>query len=63
LILRIEEVPGFERRIVADAVVIRLRDYLAGLGFPWIAVEATEEKPRRDPAGGKLRQVYSEFVS
>lgn len=62
LILRIEEVPGFERRIVADAVAVRLRGYLAAQGFPWITVAATEEMPRRDPAGGKLRQVYSEFV-
>ncbi len=63
LILRIEEVPGFERRIVADAVAVRLRGYLAAQGFPWITVEATEEMPRRDPAGGKLRQVYSEFIT
>ena len=63
LILRIEEAPGFERRIVADAVAFRLRSYLAGQGFPWITVEATEEMPRREPTGGKLRQVYSEFIS
>jgi phenylacetate-CoA ligase len=62
LILRIEEVPGFERRIVADAVAVRLRGYLAAQGFPWITIEATEEMPRRNPAGGKLRQVYSEFI-
>ena len=62
LILRIEEVPGFDRRIVVDAVAGRLRGYWAGQGFPWIAVEATEEMPRREPAGGKLRQIYSEFI-
>jgi phenylacetate-coenzyme A ligase PaaK-like adenylate-forming protein len=62
LILRIEEVPGIERRIVADAVAGRLRGYLEAQGFPWITVEATDEMPRRDPAGGKLRQVYSEII-
>ena len=62
LILRIEEVPGFERRIVADAAVARLRGYLAAQGFPWIKVEATDEMPRRHPGGGKLRQVYSELL-
>ncbi len=61
LILRIEEVPGFERRMVTHAVAVRLQGHLAAQGIRWITVEATEEMPRRDPAGGKLRQVYSEF--
>jgi phenylacetate-coenzyme A ligase PaaK-like adenylate-forming protein len=61
LILRIEEVPGFERRMVTEAVAGRLRGHLAAQGIRWITVEATEEIPRRDPAGGKLRQVFSEF--
>lgn len=60
LILRLEAAPGFDRRMVADAVAERLREYLASQGSPWITVETTEEGPRRDPAGGKLRQVYSE---
>jgi putative adenylate-forming enzyme len=62
LILRIEEVPGFERRGVADAVAGRLRGYLSAQGSPWITVEPTDEMPRRDPAGGKLRQVYSDIL-
>ena len=60
LILRIEEVPGSDRRKVAEEVAVRLRGYLSAQGSPWVAVETTEETPRRDPAGGKLRQVYSE---
>jgi putative adenylate-forming enzyme len=61
LILRVEEVPGFPRRIVAEAAAGRLRSYLASQGLRRVTVETAEEIPRRDPGGGKLRHVYSEL--
>jgi hypothetical protein len=61
LILRVEEVPGFQRRIVAEAAAGRLRSYLASQGLRRVTVETAEEIPRRDPGGGKLRHVYSEL--
>ncbi len=55
--LAIEEAPGADRRRVVAEAVRRLKDYLASQGLADVAVEASEGLPRRDPAGGKMRQV------
>lgn len=60
LCLRVEEVPGYSRSAVCDEVVRRLVHHLAARGLSWVAVEMTDERPRREPAGGKLRQVFAE---
>lgn len=57
--LRIEEAPGRDRARVGGDVANRLREYLSGQGLHDVVVERTEEMPVRDPAGGKLRQVFA----
>ncbi|MGE5190645.1 MAG: phenylacetate--CoA ligase family protein [Gemmatimonadota bacterium] len=57
LSLRIEEAPHFDRRRVCEDAVRRLREYLSRQGLGTVAVDACDERPRRDPAGGKLLQV------
>jgi phenylacetate-CoA ligase len=56
--LRIEEAPGHERIPVCDDVVGRLRAFLSSQGLASAEVETTEERPYRDRAGGKLRQIF-----
>jgi len=58
--VRIDEAPGFDRAGVCGDVVRRLRDYLARQGLETVAVEVPDERPRRNAAGGKLRQVLVE---
>lgn len=60
LCLRIDEAPGAGRLDVCDEVARRLREYLSRQGLPTVTVEVTDERPRRNPEGGKLRQVLSE---
>ncbi len=57
LSVRIDEAPGFDRGAVCGDVVRRLRDYLSRQGLDAVAVDLSEERPRRNAAGGKLRQV------
>ncbi len=59
LSLRIGEAGGFDRGSVCDDVVRRLRAYLVRQGLGTVAVEVSGERPRRNAAGGKLRQVLS----
>lgn len=61
LALRIEEAAGHDRRQVAEAAAGRVRALLAAQGLAWVTVEATCEPPRRDPVGGKLRQVFADL--
>ncbi|HEU5361470.1 MAG TPA: hypothetical protein VFU42_09985 [Candidatus Deferrimicrobiaceae bacterium] len=58
--LRIEEAIGHDRGRVCDEAADRLRAYLATLGLGSVAVEKTEERPLRDTAGGKLRQIFAD---
>ncbi len=60
LCVRIDEAPGFDRGGVCGDVARRLRDYLARQGLETVAVEIGNERPRRNAAGGKLRQVLAE---
>ena len=54
--LRLDEAPGYDRARVCDDVVRRLRAYLSSQGLASVEVELSEERPRSDTAGGKLRQ-------
>jgi phenylacetate-CoA ligase len=56
--LRIEEAPGYDRSGVCDDVAARLRAFLSSQGLASAEVETTEERPARDRAGGKLRQIF-----
>ena len=58
--LRLEEAPGHDRARVRDDVLRRLRAHLSSQGLASVEVEATEERPRSDTAGGKLRQFFVE---
>jgi phenylacetate-CoA ligase len=59
--LRIGPAPGTDATAVRAAAAARLRALLAAQGLEHVAVEETEGHPERDPSGGKLRQVFSEF--
>jgi len=58
--LRVEEVPGHDRKRVCDDLAARLRTFLSSQGAAPVDVETTEERPVRDRAGGKLRQVIAD---
>ncbi|HET7318642.1 MAG TPA: phenylacetate--CoA ligase family protein [Nitrospirota bacterium] len=58
--LRLEEAPGHDRAQVCGDVVHRLRAYLSSQGLASVEVELSEERPRSDTAGGKLRQFFVE---
>jgi phenylacetate-coenzyme A ligase PaaK-like adenylate-forming protein len=58
--LRLEEAPGHDRARVCEDVVRRLRAYLASQGLAEVLVEVSEERPRGETAGGKMRQFYVE---
>jgi phenylacetate-coenzyme A ligase PaaK-like adenylate-forming protein len=58
--LRIEEAPGHDRARVSDDVLRRLRAYLSSQGLASVEVELSEERPRSDTAGGKMRQFFVE---
>ena len=55
--LCVDEAPGHDRIRVRDDVAGRLRAFLSSQGLASAAVETTEERPSRDRAGGKLRQI------
>ncbi len=57
--IRLEEAPGHDRTQVGNDVANRLRKFLSAQGLNEVVVEVTEERPSRDPSGGKLRQVFS----
>lgn len=57
--IRLEEAPGHDRSRVGDEVANRLQEFLSSQGLEEGVVERTEERPVRDPRGGKLRQVFS----
>jgi len=59
--IRFAEAPGHDRAGTRDAVAYRLREFLSAQGLEVVVVEVTEERPLRDPAGGKLRQVFAEM--
>ena len=56
--LRVEEAPGHDRIRVCDDLAGRLRAFLSSQGLGSAEVETTEERPSRDRAGGKLRQIF-----
>jgi phenylacetate-coenzyme A ligase PaaK-like adenylate-forming protein len=56
--IRVEEAPGKDRIKVCDDVAGRLRAFLSAQGLASAEVETTEERPARDRAGGKLRQIF-----
>jgi phenylacetate-CoA ligase len=56
--LRVEEAPGYDRSGVCDDVAARLRAFLSSQGLASAEVETTRERPTRDHAGGKLRQIF-----
>lgn len=57
--LRLDAAPGHDRARTGDAVAERLRGFLSAQGLPQVSVDVTEERPVRDPAGGKLRRVFA----
>jgi len=57
--IRFEEGPGHDRSRVGSEVADRLGGFLSAQGLEGVNVERTEERPSRDPKGGKLRQVFS----
>jgi hypothetical protein len=46
---------------VGHGVADRLREFLSTQGLEEVVVEVTEERPVRDPAGGKLRQIFADM--
>ena len=58
--LRLEEAPGHDRAQVCDDVLRRLRGYLSSQGLASVEVDLSEERPRCDTAGGKMRQFLVE---
>ena len=61
--LRVEEVPGYDRNGVCKDLAVRLRTFLSAQGAASVEVEMTEERPVRNAAGGKLRQVIADPAS
>jgi phenylacetate-coenzyme A ligase PaaK-like adenylate-forming protein len=61
--IRLEEAPGHDRTRVGNDVANRLREFLSAQGLSEVVVELAEERPSRDPSGGKLRQVFSALPS
>lgn len=58
--LRLDEAPGYDRARVCDDALRRLRAYLSSQGLASVEVGLSEERPRSDTAGGKMRQFYVE---
>ena len=58
--LRLEEAPGHDRARVCGDVLRRLRAYLSSQGLASVEVDLSEERPRSDTAGGKMRQFFVE---
>ncbi len=56
LLVRIDEAPGYDRPRVCGEVLQRLAAYLASQGLGSVSVDLSEDRPRSDTAGGKLRQ-------
>jgi phenylacetate-coenzyme A ligase PaaK-like adenylate-forming protein len=61
--IRLDVAPGHDRTRVGNVIVERLREFLSAQGLKEVVVEMTEEQPSRDPAGGKLRQIFSALPS
>ncbi len=61
--IRLDEAPGHDRTQVGNGVADRLREFLSAQGLKDVAVDVTEERPVRDPAGGKLRQIFQDLPS
>jgi phenylacetate-coenzyme A ligase PaaK-like adenylate-forming protein len=58
--LRFDEAPGHDRALVCDDILRRLRAYLSSQGLASVEVDLSEERPRSDTAGGKMRQFFVE---
>jgi len=58
--LRLEEAPGHERARVREDVLRRLRTYLSSQGLASVELEVSEERPRSETTGGKMRQFLVE---
>ena len=61
LCLRVDEAPGAGRLEVCDGIARRLREYLSRQGLPAVTVDVSDERPHREPRGGKLRQILVDF--
>ncbi|MDX1815878.1 MAG: phenylacetate--CoA ligase family protein, partial [Thermodesulfobacteriota bacterium] len=61
LSIRLEAAPGHDRTRTGHGIADRLREFLSAQGLEEIVVEVTEERPVRDPAGGKLRQIFADI--
>ena len=61
LCIRLEEAPGHDRARAGNSVADRLREFLSTQGLEEVVVEVTKERPVRDPAGGKLRQIFADM--
>ncbi len=59
--MRLAEAPGHDRMQAGNAAADRLRKFLSAQGVEEVVVEVTEERPVRDPVGGKLRQIFTEL--
>ena len=60
LSIRLEAAPGHDRARTGNGVAARLREFLSAQGLE-VVVYVTKERPVRDPAGGKLRQIFAEM--
>jgi hypothetical protein len=61
LSIRLDAVSGADQAQVCQAAADRMQQYLAGQGLPSVRVLKSDQPPRRDPATGKLRQVYADM--
>ena len=61
LSIRLEAAPGHDRTRTGNGVADRLREFLSAQGLEEVVVYVTEERPVRDPAGGKLRQIFADM--
>jgi phenylacetate-coenzyme A ligase PaaK-like adenylate-forming protein len=57
--VRFDEAPGHDRLRLGNDLVRRLREHLSTRDLGSVAVELSEERPRREAGGGKIRQFYS----
>jgi phenylacetate-CoA ligase len=61
LTLRLEVQPGVDEAVVWSAAEARLMFFLTARGLGGLNLERSQEAPRPNAHGGKLRHVYSEL--
>jgi phenylacetate-CoA ligase len=57
--LRIGPAPGTDAAAVRAAAAARLRALLEAQSLEHVTIEPSDEPPRRDPGGGKMRNVFA----